>query len=174
MSLSQDLTYRIIYSGVKKSLKYFYQYDQDLIIGNLYEPSISAKIGMYMFHEFFWLQDMGYHVDCEYNKKGGEKKPAPPGSEHETMRPDIVLHVRAKNVGDSTKGNLLFCEVKKGACSEEDKKKINYALSEKYGYCVGLSICNLKKDGCQLIWFRRDSRQGNVIFEETFSNNPEC
>lgn len=174
MSLTHNRTYWIIYHGVKKSLKSFYQHDKDLITEDLYEPSISAKIGMHMFHEFSWLEDWGYHVDCEYDKKGGERKLAPPGSKHGTMRPDIVIHVRAKNVDDSTKGNLLFCEVKKDKCSEEDKMKINHALSEEYGYCVGLSICNLKEDGCQLIWFRKDSEQGNVISEEPFPNNPEC
>lgn len=149
-----DIFFDTIHDMVVAALGHFYQYDADLIDINPNEPTISTKIGMWLFYEFFNWQCCGYRVDCEYNKKGGEEKWAPPNTAHRMMRPDILLHKRATSPASSSKGNILFCEVKKERCSPEDEQKIQYSLTDEYNYLFGLSIHDIKQDSVELKWFK--------------------
>lgn len=78
----------------------------------------------------------GYHVDCEYNRRGDNPKTDANGRK---FRPDIIIHVRGND--DS---NLVMIETKKFNDTDEEKETTRRDLSnikDEYRYqCAFLVI----------------------------------
>lgn len=141
---------------------------------HIYEPSLTARIAMHLHEQlkhneynidFELATNAGYRVDCEYNKDGSLEKLDQNNSER---RPDILLHKRAIHTFGSgyrtSAENILFCEVKWGALSKDDKKKLEY-MADKYQYYCSLGIDHITGDGIKLV-FRFVNNDDQVQTEE--------
>lgn len=155
---------------VIEALRQFYIHDLALL-QNPYEPTISAKLGMYL-HDLLTRRKefKSYHVDCEYNRAAMGAKIPPKGYSHKTMRPDILIHRRVPKGGNAfnTNFNLLFCEVKIEDISQNDIEKINHAIV-KYHYHWGLSIHNIATSGVDLCWVKNGQRADDIKLDQSYS-----
>lgn len=155
---------------VLEALRQFYMHDLELL-ENPYEPTVSAKIGMYLQALLTNCAEFnGYHVDCEYNRAAMGKKVAPEKYPYKTMRPDILIHRRAHTEKESKRSdfNFLFCEIKIGNISDNDITKINHAIDE-YHYAWGLSIHNIEQKGIVLRWVQNGQNANNEKLDVTYT-----
>lgn len=129
---------------------------------HIYEPSWTARIAMHLHEQlkhneydidFELAPNAGYRVDCEYDKHGSDPKFDP---SNQKRRPDILIHKRAISsrhgeYNDTTDRNILFCEVKWGDLSKDDKKKLEY-MADKYKYYCSLGIDHITGDSIKLVF----------------------
>lgn len=153
-----------IKSWVVDALTEFYHDDSDMI-ESLGEVPISIRIGMHIFKKFYCLQEYDYRVDCEYDKAAMDPKPAPQGyTGGKHMRPDIIIHKRAKKGEPRDVGNLLFCEIKKKVPNRNDKEKLEYAISEAYKYQLAVSIHHIEPDSIKITWYEKGNAPCEVKY----------
>lgn len=127
-----------------------YRHDPELLDVNANERSITHKLAEYLQREF-----PNWHVDCEYNRLGGDTKrlqirsigePNVEDTEAKTVFPDIIVHHR------KTEENLLVMEVKKasGRANTGDLVKLRaFTKSPEYKYPYGLFL-KLESKCCHL------------------------
>ena len=97
----------ILKRGVEYALDCFYEKDSKLIRLKVNEPTLVGN-----FYRYFCeaipelLADRRLRVDLEYDRCGedGDQKARQSGSEHDTERPDMVVHRR----GNSTRNVCMF------------------------------------------------------------------
>lgn len=117
-----------------------YRCDRELLDVDVNERSITHKLAEYLQSEFTC-----WHVDCEYNRLGGEVKRLrleftysdPADIEAITVFPDIIVHRRRTNY------NLLVIEVKKaaGRGDTRDVEKLKaFTQVTEYKYKYGLFL----------------------------------
>lgn len=129
-------------------------FDRDyfLIKEKVHERSISHKLG-----EYLQILFPGWNVDCEYNKKGLDKKQLEGYSKFfdykrtDDVMPDIIIHKR------NTTKNLLVIELKNKGAINYDRKKLELFTSADNSYCYFLGLLinfsnNFKE--LQLIWYK--------------------
>ena len=85
---------------IRRAIQEFIKKDRDdLLKINIYEPTISHRIALYLETPF-----IPYNVDCEYSKNlDGDKK----SSNGKVIRPDIIIHERLSAI------NIAIIEIKK-------------------------------------------------------------
>lgn len=117
-----------------------YQHDPELLSIGVNERTITHKLAEYLQDEF-----PGWHVDCEYNRRGDIPKrlqisgwrSSPIDIEAKTVFPDIIIHRRR------TDANLVVIEVKKSGGGEETKdleKLQAFTGDSDYRYRLGLFL----------------------------------
>ena len=118
-----------------------YRYDGDLLGLEANERSITHKLAEHMQRWF-----PGWHVDCEYNRRGEKPKTldhlrfgkiSPHDTVAKTVYPDIIVHRR------NTRDNLLVLEFKKKdhISGANDEAKIRaFTTDESYQYRYGLLL----------------------------------
>jgi hypothetical protein len=132
--------------NVEKALYLLYRNDHFLIINGTQERSITHKLAEYIQQQF-----PGWHVDCEYNRRG-QRLPKAILSQ-DTSYPDIIVHHR------NTRENLLVIEAKsihsQDHSDAHDKKKVKaYIEDSDYQYQFGLWVCFYDDPAeSQLDWF---------------------
>ena len=138
------MNYNVLMEKVIAALKNFFDKDRQLLTLDANERSISHKLAEHLQKEF-----TGFNVDCEYNRRGKNKKTLPrilfhdikeDDQEAKTIFPDILIHKRSIQTN-----NLLVVEIKKSnsRVSEDTditKLKAFTDPKEKYKYKVGLFI----------------------------------
>jgi hypothetical protein len=153
-----DVKQRVIAAVVK-----LYRYDYELLNKDANERSITHKLAEHLQHEFAY-----WHVDCEYNRQGGNTKRllklfderiCPDAIEARTVYPDINVHRRG------TRQNLIVIEVKKkygsGSQVKADKQKLKlFAEDSGYKYEHGLFLIVDPKNPTL------ERYQGNNIWED--------
>lgn len=137
------------------ALKLFLENDAaDLLKYSLYEVAFSARIAMHIHH---LMQCRNFpsniHVDCEYNRKGKNPKPAPAGYDSGSIRPDIIIHQRGCD-----ENNFLFCEIKKEHDIDIDVTKAEYSLEESLNYRLAAIIHTITSESLKVIWFYPDRK----------------
>lgn len=118
-----------IESIIDKTIKKFLEYDQKLLQLSVDERASTHRIAYYL-EDFF---KNGWHIDCEYNRKGRDPKRQNGG----LVRPDIIVHRR------DTYDNLLCVEAKKsGEILADDRRKLKKFTDEngEYRYQFGLLL----------------------------------
>ena len=130
-----------------------YRSDQELLEVDANERSITHKLAEHLQKEF-----PEWNVDCEYNRRGFDKKKLldilkpefPPentildDTEARTVYPDIIVHKRTASV------NLLVIEVKKDNNHDStiDIQKLKaFGQDQNYRYRFGLFV-RLDSSGC--------------------------
>jgi hypothetical protein len=143
----QDVKQRIIEAIVD-----LYRDDHDLFHVDANERSISHKLAEHLQKRF-----PCWHVDCEYNRRGQERKQlqltpelqpetvTSDDTEAKTVYPDIIVHWR------NTNNNLLVIEIKKtnGSSEEKDRQKLKaFVESDLFLYHFGIFL-RLGPHGCK-------------------------
>jgi hypothetical protein len=126
-----------IESILDSALKELLENDSDLFRLNVFEPTISSQLKLYLRPHF-----PTYDVDCEYDKYGNADKTDQHGNE---VRPDVNVHKR----GILKKYNLIAIELKKGKYPDlGDKRKLEYFTDShgKYKYKFGFFIGFTKQE----------------------------
>lgn len=127
-----------ILANVLAILPAFFREEADLFGYDVNERSLTHKLAEHLQPRF-----PGYHVDCEYNRRGYEQKklpnPEPTDSGNltgKTIYPDIVVHQRGQQ------DNLLVIEVKKVGNDDRanDIAKLRQLTEAHGGYAY---ICGL-------------------------------
>ena len=150
---------------VCEGLRTFLDQDaEELLRFNPNEETISAKIAMYihcLMQRNSFPNDI--HVDCEYNKANDNPKEGPKNYLSASMRPDIIIHQRGTN-----RHNILYCEIKKGAPSKNDIKKVNFALKKDglYRYQLGLLIHHITANSLRVRWVEPGQQAGRKTLDE--------
>ena len=135
-------------------------WDSDLSKVNIYEPTISHRIAVYLEKLF-----SDFHVDCEYNKHGVDHKFNQTGDK---IRPDIIIHRRRTPI------NLVVFEVKKNGANSKlgkaDIKKLEGFRARNYNYqlCVFVGVL---KSRIEIVWFAGRKNKQTEILKFTKSNN---
>lgn len=123
--------------GVEICLGIFFRNDSFLLQNNANERSVSHKLAEYLQKQF-----SDWNVDCEYNRKGLDKKilegirECSEQKETDRVLPDIIIHRR------NTNDNLLVVEIKiknDDSCDIEKLKKFTSSEGE-FRYKLGLFI----------------------------------
>ncbi len=126
---------------------------KDLLKVDVYEPTISHRIAVYLEKEF--PRDSGYNVDCEYNKNLSKLKCVKKGNKKYNIRPDIIIHKRR-----DAEYNSIFIEIKKVGINnkkaEDDINKIKLAMDQ-LNYGEGVFIGILKKTVC-IYWIEKNKK----------------
>jgi hypothetical protein len=140
-----------------------YGHDGELLDLDASERSLTHRLAIYLAAEF-----PGWHVDCEYNRRGREIKRLRVDSDYWNLRaddteaktvfPDIVIHKRMTNE------NLIVIEAKKatGPDDTKDKEKLRAFTEEQdYRYEYGL-LLKLATDGsCELKLYQDGAYRSN-------------
>lgn len=96
--------------AVLTALEDFLRADAELLIRNVNEPTINARLAEHLRRQF-----PEWDVDCDYNRDGHNIKRRANG---QIVRPDIIVHKRG------TCDNLLAIEVKKSTSTEPDDEDL--------------------------------------------------
>ena len=147
-----------LYLKVKKALHSFFENDSDLLHLNVNERSITHKLAEHLQNSF-----SGLKVDCEYNRKGDNKKSEKVLANNEKVFPDIVVHKRGTN-----NKNLLVIETKKkGRSIKRDIEKLEEFSGFLYGYKIGLLLVFdvEKKSLNKVVCFQNGKIKPNTIWD---------
>jgi len=133
----------------------FLKNDYLLIENKNYEPTVSGRMAMYFRDKFSYLEIKNIFVDVEYNKyeydEKSEYRRKIKGEKNKPIRPDVIIHERAKQ-----KNNLLYCELKKNASRNgKDKNKVEEQVKDKK-YTFGLYINRIKEKEIQFQIFNNN------------------
>lgn len=156
MSLSEEWTQDRVRWKIQQALKTLHAKDQYLLDRQVHERTIAHRLAIYLENEF-----PGWHVDCEYNRMGGDAKRIGDqlcdcgscrSDPNALVYPDIIVHCRGSNQ------NLLVIELKKSQNSTEcDKIKLcHYKTELKYCFALSLSVSVNPGDDA-LVWIERPS-----------------
>jgi hypothetical protein len=137
-------------SKIETAYKKLLKKDLHLLEKDVNERSITHKLAEYLQSEF-----SEYHVDCEYNRNGLNKKVIDSFKEDiksddveaVTVYPDIIIHHRGTN------DNLVVIEAKKNHNQEDDKKKLKLyidILKYEFAYCIRFPIKQEVKEFAEL------------------------
>ncbi len=127
-------------------------WDTDLKFVDIYEPTISHRIAVYLEKSFY-----KHHVDCEYNKNGRDPKRDPNGNK---IRPDIIVHIRRSSE------NLIVFEVKKvghtNKLAKADIDKLRNFLSGNFSYplCVFIGVLKTRID---VVWITGNEQNTDIV-----------
>jgi len=143
----------IIKGKIREALKMFIAKDkQALLRVNIYEPTISHRIAVYL-EELFPKFD----IDCEYNKTLLGKKKDRNGKK---IRPDIIIHTRMTN-----EANSVIAEIKKSGKNSKlakvDIEKLKRCMNGTLHYDLGVFIGILKRN-IDICWIEKNN---NSILE---------
>ena len=119
---------RKILDKINLSICDFSRDDQDLLMNDANERSISHKLAEHLQNHFPELK-----VDCEYNRHGNDVKKL-----ERPVIPDIVIHMRGID-----EHNLCVIEIKKSNSnrgSDFDKKKLRSFTGDEYKYKYQLGV----------------------------------
>ncbi|MCX6701192.1 MAG: hypothetical protein NTV68_14965 [Methanomicrobiales archaeon] len=122
-------TFECVKSKVERAISDFRENDLDLLELTADERATTHQIACYLKKYF-----PGWHVDCEYNRKGRVVKRSPIRDDR-PIRPDIIIHQRG------VKDNLLVIEVKKsnnGIQGDREKLKEFTRQNGEFEYKFGL------------------------------------
>ncbi len=128
--------------------------DSYLLEKDVNERSVSHKLAEYLQNLFF-----DWHVDCEFNRKGPDKKEldgiheCSEQKKTDRVYPDIIIHQRGKT------NNLLVIEIKTKNEDVCDRKKLELftKLNGNYKYQLGLYILFKELNPPQLHWYKDGS-----------------
>lgn len=144
------------------ALNLLFKNDTFLLKEEAHERSITHKLAEYLQHQF-----LGWHVDCEYNRHGIDKKTLPRecnDKHEENVYPDIIAHHR------NTDHNLLVVEIKLNKSKTVDKcdnaKLIEFTKSNgDYKYQLGLFIGFDRLNEPQIVWYKNG--QQTLVVEQS-------
>ncbi len=113
---------------------------------NIYEPTISHRIAVYLGNLF-----PGLNVDCEYSQNLSGAKKAGLANK---IRPDIIIHKRL------IQNNCIIFEIKKNGKNSQkagaDIKKLEGAVNGNLGYDLGVFIGILKRR-IDICWIEKNN-----------------
>jgi hypothetical protein len=141
---------------VRISLGILCKNDSFLLENGVNERSIAHKLA-----EYLQIQFPDWNVDCEYNKKGLDRKildginECSEQKKTDRVYPDIIVHKR------NTDDNLLVIEIKikdEDCCDIEKLKKFT-SISGEFKYKLGLFIKFNEKES--LRWFENGTETKN-------------
>lgn len=159
--MGANITFEKVKLEVEASIKEFAREEKELLDIDVNERSISHKLAEYLQREF-----PDWDVDCEYNRKMGDKKTlnvsydkvSDQDTEAKTVFPDIIVHHR------KTEENLLVIEMKKhGKKTEKDAAKLVAFTGKEYQYGFGLLLV-IGRDKALLSWYRHGE-----LFKDQYS-----
>ena len=137
----------------EEAIATLYHKDFAIIEKQCSERSIVFRLGLYVAQNF---ETCGYHVDCEYNRRGAEPKPL---RGKRFNFPDVIVHQRG-----NSENNLLVVEVKtrndtRSAHFQNDiNKLIGFSEEGPYSYRGGIHVY-ISATICCLAWYQ----EGKVI-----------
>lgn len=149
-----------IREAVGNSIDTFIKDEAELLDVDASERSLTHKFAEHLKEQF-----KGYHVDCEYNRRGYDvkrlkgisppRKPEPDDADSITFFPDIIVHRRKVD-----EDNVLVVEAKKSNNKDghdfDIKKLERLTRDPEYAYQFGLFIIFDvdKRTISELQWFR--------------------
>ncbi len=148
-----DENFKFARRKFEEAIATLYHKDFAIIEKQCSERSIVFRLGLYVAQNF---EKCGYHVDCEYNRRGAEPK---------SLRgkrfnfPDVIVHQRG-----NSENNLLVVEVKtrndtRLAHFQNDiNKLIGFTEEGPYSYAGGIHVY-VSATICCLAWYQ----EGKVI-----------
>lgn len=148
-----DENFKFARRKFEEALATLYRKDYAIIERQCSERSIVFRLGLYVAQNF---ETCGYHVDCEYNRRGSEPKSL---IRRQYNYPDLIVHQRG-----NSKNNLLVVEVKtptdtQASDIENDIEKLKGFIQEKpYLYEQGVHVY-ISETICCLAWYK----QGEAI-----------
>jgi len=117
---------------LNKAIQQFLEKDKDLLERSTNERTISSRLGYYLSLEY----EPNLQVDCEYNRKGADKKRQEAGN---LIYPDILVHERGND-----NNNVLVIEIKKVSNTDiqsDQAKLIELTHPDKeYRYHYGIHL----------------------------------
>jgi hypothetical protein len=125
----------LLLSRLSRSFERLFDHDGGLFetgIGGVHEQTVTHRLGIYLQDEF-----PGFHVDCEYNRRGNDLKKRRAGGR--LMKPDVVVHHR-----EGREFNFLVIEAKKLLQWSAHFKDLSAKMCDLtnpeglYGYQLGL------------------------------------
>lgn len=137
----------------EEAIAALYHKDFAIIEKQCSERSIVFRLGLYVAQNF---EKCGYHVDCEYNRRGTEPKSL---KGKRFNFPDVIVHQRG-----NSENNLLVVEVKtrndtRSAHFQNDiNKLIGFTKKGPYSYTGGIHVY-ISATICCLAWYQ----EGKVI-----------
>lgn len=149
-----------IQEGVRAALRKLYSNDEELIVRDVNERSVTHWFAVYLQERF-----PNWNVDCEYNRNGTETKRlrrlgiAPEQIDSadlsgQTVYPDIIVHHRGCKRGDA---NLLVIEAKKtrgvGKLDKDRKKLEGFGKSGDFAYRIGAFLL-LDHSEVKIDWYQ--------------------
>lgn len=121
-----------------------YQKDIVLFDNDAQERTIAGRLAMYLQFKYDPHFEKDECIDLEYNREGDDIKRPYPTNEDGWIAPDILLHVRRKNI------NIFNCEVKKDSNSNNnDSDRVKNSIKDRH-YQYGLNLYALNKDCAKL------------------------
>jgi len=143
-----------------EAIKKFIEKDrEDLLKVNVYEPTLSHRIGVYLETLF-----PGHHIDCEYNKHFDRSKTVLDREigERKIIRPDIVIH-RARGLDTE---NLVVFEIKKAGRKSKnarnDIRKLENYTNGDLNYKLGVFVGILKKS-IDIVWIEKNKENIEIV-----------
>ena len=138
---------------VKKALQSFFKKDSDLLYFNVNERSITHKLAEHLQNSFSEFSEL--KVDCEYNRKGDDRKSEKVLANNDKVFPDIVVHQR----GNNNENRLVIETKKKGRSIRRDIEKLQEFTGPLYKYKIGLLFVFDVKNKClhKILCFRNGS-----------------
>lgn len=135
--------------------------DAELFRKGVHEQTVTFRLGVHLQRKFL---DLGYVVDCEYNRQWDDPKRRQ--SNDRLIKPDLIVHRRLGPNESSANANLLIIEAKKTGCWRATFRALNHRLREmtragrfnyKLGICWKLSVSPNAAEQ-QVTWFH-DGRE---------------
>ncbi len=161
----RDVGIETIKRCIRYAIKEFAKRDRkDLLKVNIYEPTISHRIALYLEKELKKYKKYSqYNVDCEYNKNLSNQKL---NSKGEKVRPDIIVHIRRTNK------NLCVIEIKKAGREskkgKKDIKKLKEVVNNSLHYTLGVFI-GVLKSRIDICWVERGKGEDFYIMDNEFN-----
>lgn len=148
-----DENFKFARRKFEEAIAALYHKDFAIIEKQCSERSIVFRLGLYVAQNF---EKCGYHVDCEYNRRGAEPKSL---KGKRFNFPDVIVHQRG-----NSENNLLVVEVKtrndtRLAHFQNDiNKLISFTEEGPYSYTGGIHVY-ISATICCLAWYQ----EGKVI-----------
>jgi len=132
-------------SALNKALEQLLRDDEEILIADVNERSISHRLANYLNPMF-----PGWDVDCEYNRNHDDpkrleikrRKVSSDDTQATTVFPDIIIHRRGSDE------NYVVIEMKKTTSRENDKYDLQklQAFKDQLGYRFAIFL-KIKTDG---------------------------
>lgn len=142
-----------IRENIDIAIKKLIENDRELI-ENKMEWATAHRLAVYLEEHY-----PGWHIDCEYNKRGPDFK-TKHNSDNQYRRPDIIIHHRGRLEKDH---NLIVIEIKMKSGDEDDETKLidftsRPSRDREFQYQLGLKLTFFP--ALSLKWFENGQEIG--------------
>jgi hypothetical protein len=146
-----------ILERIERGFSDLFAEDAELFRKGLHEQTVTFRLGLHLQRHF---HDLGYTVDCEYNRQWDDPKRREDTGR--LIKPDLVVHRRLQPGASNVNANLLVLEAKKSGCWRRTFRGLDRRLCEmtrggRFAYKLGVcwKLCAASNAAEQPVtWFR--------------------